>query len=73
MEKHIHDNQLEHSPELTKGELMKKNYTADELKQIDATLPISITTQLTEHNLDPYFYVMNYNKNILGTLEKMDE
>jgi len=73
MEKYIHDNQLEHSPELTKGELMKKNYTVDELKQIDATLPISITTQLTELNLDPYFYVMNYNNSILGTLEKMDE
>ena len=57
---------------MTKGELMKLVYTANELKHIDANLPISIISQLKDHNLDPFFYVMNYNHNILGTLEKME-
>jgi len=57
---------------MTKGELMELVYTANELRHIDVNLPISIISQLKDHNLDPFFYVMNYNHNILGTLEKME-
>ena len=58
---------------MTKGELMQKNYTADELKQIDPSLPMDVVDELRGKGEDTYFYVMNYNNNVLGTLEKMEE
>ena len=58
---------------MTKGELMQKNYTADELKQIDPSLPMDVSEDLRSKGEDTYFYVMNYNDNIFGTLEKMEE
>ena len=58
---------------MTKGELMQLNYTADELKQIDPSLPMAVVDELRGKGEDTYFYVMNYNDNIFGTLEKMEE
>lgn len=58
---------------MTKGQLMQLNYTADELKQIDASLPINIIDDLKSKGEDTYFYVMNYNNNCFGKLEKMKE
>ena len=56
---------------MTKGELMQKNYSADELKQIDVNLPTEIWCDLRKNGEDTYFYVMNYNNNIFGNLEDM--
>ena len=58
---------------MTKGELMQKNYSADEIKQIDVALPLNIINDLRNKGEDTYFYVMNYNDNIFGTLEKMED
>tara|TARA_R110000796_G_scaffold29859_2_gene80172 strand:+ start:847 stop:1092 length:246 start_codon:yes stop_codon:yes gene_type:complete len=55
----------------TKGELMSKTYNEEELKNIDASLPIDISKKLRESKEDTFFYIMNYNKNILGELEDM--
>lgn len=55
----------------TKGELISKTYNKEELKNIDATLPIDISKRLIKNNEDTFFYIMNYNKNIFGTLEDM--
>ena len=57
---------------MTKGELMQLNYTADELKQIDPSLPMAVVDELRGKGEDTYFYVMNYNNNCLGQLEKME-
>ena len=56
---------------ITKGELMKKTYSENELKNIDASLPTKIIIELNENKQDTYFYIMNYNNNIFGTLEDM--
>ena len=56
---------------MTKGQLMQLNYTADEIKQIDVALPLNIINDLRNKGEDTYFYVINYNNNALGTLEKM--
>ena len=55
----------------TKGELMSNTYSKDELKNIDVTLPIEVSNSLIKKNEDTFFYVMNYNENIFGTLEDM--
>jgi hypothetical protein len=56
---------------MTKGELMKNTYSKSELKNIDASLPMEIITELNKNKQDTYFYVMNYNNNVFGTLEDM--
>ena len=58
---------------MTKGELMQLNYTADELKQIDPSLPMAVVDELRGKGEDTYFYVMNYNNNVFGELEKMED
>jgi len=58
---------------MNKGGLMKLNYTAEELKQIDASLPLNLAQELISNNKDTYYYVMNYNNNVLGELEKMEK
>ena len=56
---------------ITKGELMKKTYSENELRNIDASLPTEIIIELSKNKQDTYFYVMNYNNNIFGNLEDM--
>ena len=56
---------------MTKGELMKNTYSESELRNIDASLPVEIIIELNKNKQDTYFYVMNYNNNIFGTLEDM--
>tara|TARA_R110002051_G_scaffold324385_1_gene421415 strand:+ start:1664 stop:1843 length:180 start_codon:yes stop_codon:yes gene_type:complete len=58
---------------MNKGQLMQLNYTADELKQIDPSLPMDVVDELRGKGEDTYFYVMNYNNNVLGTVEKMED
>ena len=52
---------------------MKKTYSESELRNIDASLPMEIITELNKNKQDTYFYVMNYNNNVFGTLEDMRE
>jgi len=53
----------------TKGDLMKAVYTPDELRNIDAALPIEVWDEV-----DNYLTVMNYNNSgWAGTLENMLE
>jgi hypothetical protein len=55
----------------TKGELMKTIYTPDELKNIDAAIPIEIQK---ESNILSYWLVMNYNQDkTFGRLENMKD
>ena len=49
------------------------NYTQEELKQIDASLPSETWVELRKKGEDTFYYVMNYNHNVFGTLEKMEE
>ena len=58
---------------MTKQQLMEMNYTKKELKQIDASLPLKTWHELYKKGEDTFYYVMNYNQNVFGTLEKMEE
>tara|TARA_R100000329_G_scaffold142446_1_gene125889 strand:+ start:93 stop:272 length:180 start_codon:yes stop_codon:yes gene_type:complete len=58
---------------MTKQKLMEMNYTQKELKQIDSNLPSETWCELRKKGEDTFYYVMNYNQNIFGTLEKMEE
>tara|TARA_Y100001963_G_C6450035_1_gene295401 strand:- start:320 stop:499 length:180 start_codon:yes stop_codon:yes gene_type:complete len=58
---------------MTKQKLMEMNYTQEELKQIDASLPSETWVELRKKGEDTFYYVMNYNHNVFGTLEKMEE
>ena len=55
----------------TKGELMSNTYSKDELKNIDASLPMETILELQDKNEDSFFYIMNYNENIFGEVEDM--
>ena len=50
---------------------MKIKYNREQLKNIDCALPLEIINQLREQKEDTYYYVINYNNNILGVLEDM--
>lgn len=53
---------------MNKGQLMKKIYTEEELKNIDSAIPSSMWSSLDSTS----FFVMNYNKNrIFGELEDL--
>ena len=57
---------------MTKGELMKLIYTADELKSIDPSLPLGWDVNFRDDDRpDSYWFVMNYNDNCFGCLEDM--
>ena len=58
---------------MNKGELMKTKYTIDELKNIDASLPLEIIKELLANGEEIYYYVMNYNNSVFGVLEDMRE
>ena len=51
----------------TKGDLMKKTFTEDELRNIDPSLPMNCLKYIKE----PFFWVMDYNNNALGELVDM--
>jgi len=51
----------------TKGDLMKKTFTEDELRNIDPSLPQDAFKYIKE----PFFWVMDYNNNALGELVDM--
>ena len=51
----------------TKGDLMKKTFTEDELRNIDPSLPQDCLKYIKE----PFFWVMDYNNNALGELVDM--
>lgn len=54
---------------MTKGEIMKKIFTDEELRSIDSAIPHGSVPPN-----DSFFYVMNYNKNkIFGELLDMRE
>ena len=52
---------------MNKGQLMQLIYTGEELKNIDASLPINILSELD----NIYYFVMNYNDSVFGKLEDM--
>ena len=60
---------------MNKGEMMKLIYTTDELKSIDPSLPYgwedSIEYRKLRRGAKSYWLVMNYNENVLGSLEDM--
>ena len=58
---------------MNKGELMKTKYTIDELKNIDASLPLEIIKELLANGEEIYYYVMNYNNSVFRVLEDMRE
>jgi|TARA_R100000750_G_scaffold9351_2_gene6307 hypothetical protein len=55
---------------MNKGELMKAIYTADELKNIDPSLPHGWEADFG-YSPSSYWFVMNYNENVFGRLEDM--
>ena len=46
---------------MTKGELMKKIYTDEELKNIDPSLPLKFYNDNSD-NGNSFWFIMNYNK-----------
>ena len=58
---------------MNKGELMKLIYTSDELKSIDASLPYRWEdgVDYRKEAEESFWIVMNYNENVLGSLEDM--
>tara|TARA_Y100000034_G_C6665475_1_gene291911 strand:+ start:22 stop:231 length:210 start_codon:yes stop_codon:yes gene_type:complete len=55
---------------MTKGELMKKIYTDDELKNIDPSLPLKFYNDNSD-NGKFFWFVMDYNINSFGQIEDM--
>ena len=52
---------------MTKQDVMNTVYTKEQLRNIDASLPIGMGIK------DTFWYVINYNNNILGKLENMKQ
>lgn len=53
---------------MTKGEMMKKVYTEEELQKIDTGIPLELSL-----GIDTAIHVMNFNNSIFGKLENMEE
>ena len=58
---------------MTKGKLLEILFTEDERRSIDTAVPVAWANNMRDHELRPYYFVMNYNNNSLGELVNLAE